>query len=94
MPHLEALRAAYAHRGLIVIAITVNRNIQGEWQYLAQEGYTQLIALQDVGSVEQPTKNAYGVSRIPHAFLIDQQGVIRFTGHLNLVQSDMIESLL
>ena len=38
--------------------------------------------------------NEYGVSRIPHAFVIDKQGVIRFTGHMNLVQSDTIESLL
>jgi peroxiredoxin len=94
MPHLEALRAEFVDRGLIVIAITINRNVEGEWQYLADHGLTQFIALREAGSIEKPTMDAYGVSRIPHAFVIDQQGVIRFTGHMNLVQSDMIESLL
>lgn len=94
MPHLEDLRAEFADRGLIVITITINRNVEGEWQYLADHGFTQFIALREAGSIEKPTMDEYGVSRIPHAFVIDQQGVIRFTGHMNLVQSDMIESLL
>ena len=94
MPHVEALRAEFANRGLVVIAITINRNVEGEWQYLADNGFTQFIALREAGAVEKATMDAYGVSRIPHAFVIDQQGVIRFTGHMNLVQSDMIESLL
>ena len=94
MPHLEALRAEFANRGLIVITITVNRNVEGEWQYLADHGFTQFIALRESGPIEKETMNEYGVSRIPHAFVIDKQGVIRFTGHMNLVQSDTIESLL
>ena len=94
MPHLEALRAEFADRGLVVVTITINRNIDGEWQYLTQNGYTRFVALRESGPIERETMNAYGVARIPHAFLIDPQGVIRFTGHLNLVQSDMIESLL
>ena len=94
MPHLEALRAEFADRGLIVITITVNRNVEGEWQYLADHGFTQFVALREAGSIKKPTMDEYGVSRIPHAFVIDQQGVIRFTGHMNLVQSETIESLL
>ncbi len=94
MPHVEALRAEFSDRGLVVITITVNRNVEGEWQYLADHGFTQFIALREAGSSDKPTMDAYGVSRIPHAFVIDAQGVIRFTGHMNLVQSDMIESLL
>ncbi len=94
MPHLEELREEFADRGLIVITITINRNVEGEWQYLAQNGYTQFVALRESDPIGKPTMNEYGVSRIPHALLIDHQGVIQFTGHLNLVQSDMIESLL
>ncbi len=94
MPHLEALRAEFADRGLVVVTITINRDVEGEWQYLAQNGYTQFVSLRESDPIKKETLNAYGVSRIPHAFLIDYQGVIRFTGHLNLVQSDMIESLL
>jgi len=94
MPHLEELRAAFADRGLIVITLTVNRNTSGEWQYLLDHGFTEFIALREADPNGRPTMQAYNVSRIPHAVLIDPQGVIRYTGHLNLVQADMIEELL
>ncbi len=94
MPHLEALRAEFADRRLVVVTITINRNVEGEWRYLAQNGYTQFVTLRESGPIEKETMNKYGVSRIPHAFLIDHQGVIQFTGHINYLQSDMIESLL
>ena len=94
LSHLEELREEFADRDLVVVTITINRNVEREWQYLAQNGYAQFIALREYDPIERPTKHEYGVSVIPHAFLIDQQGVIYFTGHVNLVQSDMIESLL
>jgi len=94
MPHLEALREEFADRGFVVITISINRNVEGEWQYLAQNGFTQFVALREVDPVARPTKEAYGITVIPHAFLIDQRGVIFFTGHVNYVHSDMIESLL
>jgi thiol-disulfide isomerase/thioredoxin len=94
MPHLEELRAEFANRGLIVITITVNRNFEGEWQYLSNNGFTQFIALRESDPIARPTREEYDISVIPAAFLIDQRGVIYFTGHMNLVQSDMIESLL
>jgi len=94
MPHLEELREEFADRGLVVVTITINRNAAGEWHYLAQNGYTQFVALRESDPTEKPTMSKYGASRIPHAVLIDHQGVIQFTGHLNLVRSDLIESLL
>ena len=94
MPHLDALREEFADRGVIVITISINRNIEGEWEYLAQNGFTQFIALGESDPIERPTKQEYGISAIPRAFLIDQRGVIYYTGRVNYVQSDMIESLL
>lgn len=94
LPHLEALRAEFADRGLVVITITINRNVEGEWQYLSQNGFTQFIALRESDPVARPTKEEYGITVIPHAFLIDQRGVIFYTGHVNYVRSDMIESVL
>lgn len=94
MPHLEELRAEFADRGLVVIALTVNRNTGGEYAYLLKNGFGHFIALRESDTSARPTMEAYNVSRIPHAVLIDPQGVIRYTGHMNLVQSDMIEDLL
>ncbi len=94
LPHLEELRAAFADRGLVVITLTVNRNTSDEWRYLLDRGFAEFIALHELYPSGRPTMEAYNVSRIPHALLIDRQGVIRYTGHMNLVQSDMIEDLL
>lgn len=94
LPHLEALRAEFADRGLVVVTITINRNVEGEWQYLNQNGFTQFVALRESDPVGRPTKEEYGITVIPHAFLIDQRGVIFYTGHVNYVRSDMIESVL
>ena len=94
LPHLEALRAEFADRGLIVVTITINRNVEGEWQYLNQNGFTQFIALRESDPIGRPTKEEYGISFIPHAFLIDQRGVIFYTGRVNYVRPDMIESVL
>jgi len=94
LPHLEELRAEFADRGLVVITLTVNRDTSDEWQYLVARGFTEFIALHEQYPGSRPTMEAYNVSRIPHALLIDRQGVIRYTGHMNLIQSDMIEDLL
>ena len=94
MPHLEELRAEFADRGLVVITITVNRNFEGEWQYLTNNGFTEFIALRESDPILRPAKEDYDISSIPHAFLIDQRGVITFTGHTNYVRSDIIEALL
>jgi len=94
MPHLEELRAEFADRGLVVITITVNRDFEGEWQYLTNNGFTEFIALRESDPILRPAKEDYDISVIPHAFLIDHRGVITFTGHMNLVQSDIIEALL
>jgi hypothetical protein len=93
MPHLEALREEFADRGLVVITITINRNVEGEWEYLSRNGFTQFVALREVDPIGRPTKVMYDVSAIPHAYLLDRQGVIYYTGHINYVRSDMIESL-
>ena len=94
MPHLEELREQFAELGLIVIAITTSRYPDREWPYLIERGYTQFVMLRESDPIEKPTMNEYDVSRIPHAFLLDQRGVIVFTGHINDLQADMIEPLL
>ena len=94
LPHLEELRARYSGQGMVVIALSINRYFQGEIEYLDQRGYTQFVVLGEIDPINKPTMNMYGVSRIPHAFLIDRTGVIRFSGHLNLLQGEAIEPWL
>lgn len=94
MPHLEELRAEYAARGLVVIDIITNQQTAEATQFLAANGYTQFIDLLEADPIAKPTMHLYNVSRVPHAFLIDRTGVIRFNGHFNLLQDGLIEAWL
>ena len=80
MPHLEALRRQYQPLGLTVITISVDPSPSDARRFLAQGGYTGFVALRESDPTNKVTMHAYGVSWIPHAFLIDRQGVVRFSG--------------
>ncbi len=94
MPYVESLRARYAERGLIVLLISVHRQADGDHAYLRARGFDSLISLREQDPIERPTMAAYNVSRIPHAFLIDAQGILRYSGHINLLSPTAIEELL
>jgi thiol-disulfide isomerase/thioredoxin len=94
MPYVESLRVRYAKRGLVVLLISVHRQADGDHAYLRARGFESLISLREQDPIERPTMAAYNVSRIPHAFLIDAQGIIRYNGHINLLSPTTIEALL
>jgi peroxiredoxin len=94
LPHLESLRLAYEDRGLVVIDVITNSNYWEAHQLLEDNGYTGFVTLRELDLTSKPTKTTYGVTRVPHAFLIDRTGVIRFTGHLSFLQEDTIEEWL
>ena len=94
LPHLEALRLAYQERGLVIVTVSTNSNYWEAEELLKDGGYTGFVTLREVDLASKPTKSTYGVTRIPHAFLIDRTGVIRFTGHLSFLREDTIEAWL
>ncbi len=94
MPHLEDLYEEYADLGVVFITISINRNAEDAWKFLQQNGYTHFVSLREADLANRPTMEAYDVSRIPQAFLIDERGVIQFAGHINYVQEDTIDAVL
>jgi thiol-disulfide isomerase/thioredoxin len=94
LPYLESLRRAYERRGLVIVDVITNHNYRDAGSLLAQSGYAGFVTLREIDPTAKPTMALYGVVRIPHAFLIDRRGVIRFNGHLNFLQEDTIESWL
>jgi len=100
MPRLDSLVQAYGPDGLIAILISTDSTEQTSIDYLADNGYDDFISVWEPGGKYTPIAQLYGVLGggnvgIPHTFLIDRQGVIRFRGHptLDLTES-MIEALL
>jgi len=94
LPHLESLRRTYEDRGLVIVGVVTNSNVRAAGSLLAQSGYTGFVTVREIDPVAKPTMALYGVVRIPHAFLIDRTGVVRFNGHLSLLQEETIEAWL
>jgi peroxiredoxin len=100
MPRLDALLQTYGSEGLVAILISTDPVEQATIDYLADHGYEDFMSVWEPGGKYTPVAQLYGVLSggsvgIPHTFLIDRQGVIRFRGHpiLDLADS-MVEGLL
>jgi len=94
LPRLESLRLAYERRGLVVVDVITNSSYWEAGELLEGSGYTGFVTLRELDLTSKPTKSMYGVTRVPHAFLIDRTGVIRFAGHPSFLQEDTIEAWL
>ena len=91
LPYLESLRRDYEDRGLVIVDVVTNYNYRDAGSLLAQSGYTGFVTLREIDTTARATMALYGVVRVPHAFLIDRTGVVRFNGHLSFLQEDTIE---
>jgi len=100
MPHLEDLVQTYGSQGLVAVLVSTDPAEQTSADYLADHGYDDFISVWEAGGKYTRIALLYGVLGgggvgIPHTFLIDRQGVIRFRGHPTLDLTDsMIEALL
>jgi peroxiredoxin len=81
MPHLDELRERYQNEGLVVIAVSLDPNMADISTFLEENGFTDLLVLWESPTAAQAVKTLYGVSGIPHTFVIDRQGIIRYSDH-------------
>ena len=99
LPHLADLVTTYAADGLLGILVSTDAVKQDSIDYLADNGYTDFVSLWQPGAKYTPIAELYGVLSggpvgIPHTFLLDRQGVIRWVGYpLDLLPA-MVEALL
>jgi len=80
-PELHALQQTYADRGVVLLVVSLDKSAQQAREYLIENGFATDNVLW--GSLEEAraVKDLYGVGGIAHAFLIDQAGYIRYSGH-------------
>ena len=99
LPHLADLVAAYGSEGVTAVLVSTDAVEQDSIDFLARNGYTDFVSVWEPGAKYTPIAELYGVLSggpvgIPHTFLLDRQGVIRWVGHpLNLLPAS-IEALL
>jgi peroxiredoxin len=99
LPHLDELLTAYGADGVIAVLISTDTVEQDSIDYLAENGYTNFVSVWESGGKFTRIAELYGVLSggtvgIPHTFVLDRQGVIRWLGHPRDLPPAIIESLL
>jgi thiol-disulfide isomerase/thioredoxin len=83
IPHLTELQKKYKDKGLIVIGITDENNPRALPQFVKKMGdkmdYT--VAYDQNHQTNAAYTKAFGLRGIPHAFVIDREGRIAWSGH-------------
>lgn len=75
IPHLNKLHEEYKDKGVVIIGIT--QESKGKVKPFAKRMDMKYV----VGISGGNTSRAYGVRGIPHAFIIDTEGIVRWSGH-------------
>lgn len=93
LPHLKEIEAQYGTSGLVVIIVVLDRNPSGPKEFFSGSAYGAFIVVHECDST-RPTRTAYGVEGVPHAFLVDRSGVIRFSGKPDHLSADFVAQWL
>jgi len=99
LPHIDELLEAYSSDGLIAVLVSTDDFEHDAVDYLDQNGFTRFVSIWEPGAKYTPIAQRYGVLSggpvgIPHTFVLDRQGIIRYAGHPMFLTPAMIESLL
>jgi len=99
LPHLDELVETYEDQGLIAVLVSTDVVEQDTIDYLALNGFSRFVSIWEPGAKYTPIATLYGVLSggdigIPHTFVLDRQGVIRYAGHPMYLTPALIETLL
>ena len=93
MPTLDGFASRYSDKGLVLIGVSLDRSASDASSFLKENDYHRLIALWQSASASQGVARTYGVSAIPHTFVIDPNGVIRFVDHPMRLTESFLDTL-
>lgn len=93
-PALHSLWRTFADRGVILIGVSLDRAAANAEAYLAETGFTDMIALWESSEASAAVARLYFVRGIPHTFVIDRGGIVRFSGHPSRLSSGYIASIV
>jgi hypothetical protein len=94
MPDLEALRTRYQDKGLVLVSVSLDRSGEDAKDYLERKGYEQFVGLWESFAAAKEVATLYGVFGIPRTFVIDRNGIIRYSGHPARLTDETIEPWL
>ncbi len=88
-PELEKAFKKYSPRGVVFLAIAVQDTEEDAKKFIEEHGLTLPTGLDR----EQSVAELYGVMGVPTTFIIDREGMIRYT-HLGAVTEELLEDEL
>lgn len=93
-PALHELVDQYAMQGAVLVTVSIDKSEEAAREYVTENGFPTNLVLW--GSLEEAraVKNLYGVIGIPHTFVIDREGTIRFSGHPTSIDATVIQEVL
>jgi peroxiredoxin len=94
MPSLESLYDSVKGDGVVMLGVSLDRSESDAVTFLKQNGYTEMIALYGSLSSAEGVASRYGVYGIPHTFIIDREGIIRFSNHPMYLTASLLNSIL
>jgi peroxiredoxin len=78
MPHLESLRDRFGDDGLVVLAVNVDVSADAARAFIEDGGFYGFLVVRDA---DESIRDLYDVVGIPHTYVIDRQGIIRYEDH-------------
>jgi cytochrome c biogenesis protein CcmG/thiol:disulfide interchange protein DsbE len=74
MPVLERLHKKYGDKGLVVVGVSVDKDLAKAKEFVARNG----VSFPIVHDAEHAVASRYAPAKMPSSFLVDKTGVIRF----------------
>ncbi len=93
-PALHALLEPYADQGLVLIIVSLDRSEESAREYLVENGYGTDQVLWGSLTQARAVQELYGVVGIPRTVVIDREGLIRFAGHPDRLDEQVLRAWL
>ncbi len=90
LPDLHALAEELAPQGVVLLAVSIDRSEDAARDYALEHGLALANMLYGTLEDARAVKALYGVVGIPHTFVIDRDGWIRYSGWPTGVTADTV----
>ena len=91
-PGLHDLVEQYDSSDVALLVVSLDRIEERARDYLVENGFPTDNVLWSSMEESRVVKGQYGVIGIPHTFVIDREGIIRFSGHPSRLSNEDIDA--
>jgi peroxiredoxin len=90
LPGLDELAVRLADRDVVLLAISLDRTEKAAREYASAYGLSANSVLYGSLNEARAVKELYGVASIPRTFLIDREGLVRYSGGPSGVTEELV----